>query len=52
MGNGMAPLALPEIRDATIPAKTRAAMVENLPPGVVRWSRGIARRTERQAAGW
>lgn len=41
MRNGMAPLALPEIRDETIPAKNRTAMVESLPPGIVEWSRGF-----------
>jgi hypothetical protein len=41
MRNGMAPLALPEIRDETIPAKNRTAMVESLPSGVVEWSRGF-----------
>jgi hypothetical protein len=41
MRNGMAPLTLPEIRDETIPAKNRTAMVESLPSGVVEWSRGF-----------
>jgi hypothetical protein len=40
MRNGMAPLALPEIRDETIPSKNRTAMVESLPSGAVKWSRG------------
>lgn len=41
MRNGMAPLALPEIRDETIPSKNRTAMVESLPSGAVEWSRGF-----------
>ena len=36
--NGMAPLRLPELMDRHIPPKNRAAMVENLPTGVVAWS--------------
>jgi hypothetical protein len=44
MRNGMAPLALPEIRDKTIPAKNRIAMVESLPMGAVEWSRGFLKQ--------
>ena len=39
--NGMAPLRLPELTDQHIPWKNRAAMVENLPTGVIAWSEGF-----------
>jgi orotate phosphoribosyltransferase len=38
MTDGMAPLALPELRNTQIPSQNRAAMLENLPPGVLDWS--------------
>jgi hypothetical protein len=38
MGDGMAPLRLPEISDATIPRSNRAAMIEDLPASAVIWS--------------
>lgn len=44
MTNGMAPLALPEMSDAQIPRRNRLAMLENLPVGVVEWSRGVLDR--------
>ena len=37
----LAPEAVIEIRDETIPVKNRTAMLEYLPPGVVEWSRGF-----------
>jgi orotate phosphoribosyltransferase len=39
--NGMAPLRLPELTDQHIPYRNRAAMVENLPTGVIAWSEGF-----------
>lgn len=36
--NGMAPLALPEISDGSIPPKNRRAMVKDLPRGTLEWS--------------
>jgi orotate phosphoribosyltransferase len=44
MTNGMAPLALPEVSDSQIPRRNRLAMLENLPVGVVEWSRGVLDR--------
>jgi orotate phosphoribosyltransferase len=44
MTNGMAPLALPEVSDPQIPRRNRVAMLENLPVGVVEWSRGVLDR--------
>jgi len=38
MGDGMAPLSLPELRNDAIPPSNRAAMVENLPPDALAWS--------------
>jgi orotate phosphoribosyltransferase len=38
MGDGMAPLVLPELRDPTIPARNKAAILEDLPPTAVLWS--------------
>jgi len=38
MTNGMAPLTLPELFNSRIPTRSRTAMVENLPQGVVEWS--------------
>jgi len=36
--NGTAPLSLPELSDDRIPWRSRATMVENLPPGVLEWT--------------
>jgi hypothetical protein len=36
--NGMAPLLLPELSDASIPSKNRRAMVKDLPRGTLDWS--------------
>lgn len=44
MTNGMAPLALPEVSNPQIPRRNRLAMLENLPVGVVEWSRGVLDR--------
>jgi orotate phosphoribosyltransferase len=44
MTNGMAPLALPEASDPQIPKRNRLAMLENLPVGVVGWSKGVLDR--------
>jgi orotate phosphoribosyltransferase len=44
MTNGMAPLALPELSDREIPKRNRLAILENLPIGVVEWSRGVLDR--------
>jgi orotate phosphoribosyltransferase len=44
MNNGMAPLALPEIENVRIPARNRVAMLENLPTGVLEWSKGYLDR--------
>ena len=38
MGDGMAPLSLPEIASEDIPAARRAALVADLPAGVLQWS--------------
>jgi orotate phosphoribosyltransferase len=38
MGDGMAPLSLPEIDSPDIPAARRAALVADLPAGVLKWS--------------
>jgi orotate phosphoribosyltransferase len=38
MGDGMAPLSLPEVADAGIPPTNRAALVADLPPGALAWS--------------
>lgn len=38
MGDGMAPLSLPELGNDAIPPSNRAAMVENLPPSALTWS--------------
>ncbi len=38
MGDGMAPLSLPELNDAAVPSASRAAMVQDLPPGALAWS--------------
>jgi orotate phosphoribosyltransferase len=37
MGDGMAPLTLPEIGNPTIPHANRAAMIEDLPAGALSW---------------
>lgn len=44
MGDGMAPLRLPEISDSTIPSSNRAAMIEDLPASAVVWSGEPLRR--------
>jgi hypothetical protein len=44
MTNGMAQLTLPEVSDPQIPRRNRLAMLENLPVGVVEWSRGVLDR--------
>jgi orotate phosphoribosyltransferase len=36
--NGSAPLSLPELFDERIPWRSRATMVENLPPGILEWT--------------
>jgi orotate phosphoribosyltransferase len=38
MNDGMAPLELPEVLDPSIPPAKRAAMLESLPSGALRWS--------------
>jgi orotate phosphoribosyltransferase len=38
MNNGMAPLTLPELTNASIPVRNRAAMIENLPQSAIEWS--------------
>jgi orotate phosphoribosyltransferase len=38
MGDGMAPLSLPEIASNNIPSAKRAALVADLPAGVLKWS--------------
>jgi orotate phosphoribosyltransferase len=38
MTDGMAPLALPELRNPEIPCSNRVAMLEHLPPGIFEWS--------------
>jgi orotate phosphoribosyltransferase len=38
MNNGMAPLTLPELTNANIPVRNRAAMIENLPQSAIEWS--------------
>jgi orotate phosphoribosyltransferase len=49
MTDGMAPLALPEILDESIPKLNRAAMVENLPLGVLEWSGEVLERNLTEA---
>jgi len=38
MNDGMAPLELPEVQDASIAPAKRAAMLESLPAGALKWS--------------